>query len=68
MEAACQAAAAATAVVSVEVPYKDFLSLVGNVDIIFDDAWKTHVHYFSTAVVCIIKLYTGLVLDQIVLS
>ncbi|KAH7952765.1 hypothetical protein HPB49_000959 [Dermacentor silvarum] len=71
MVAACQAAATATEMASVEVVktlYKDFLSLVGNVDIIFDGTWKTRGHKSNIAVGCIIELYTGLVLDHIVLS
>lgn len=68
---ACQAVARATEKASVEVVktlYKNFLSPVGNVDVIFDGTWKTRGHNSNTAVGCIIELYTGLVLDHVVLS
>ncbi|CAN7983167.1 unnamed protein product [Ixodes pacificus] len=71
MVQACQAAATATEAASVEVVkdvYESFLNPAGNVDIIFDGTWKTRGHNSNIAVGCILELYTGLVLDHVVLS
>lgn len=71
MVKACQAVATATEAASVKVVkdlYKDFLNPTGNVDVIFDGTWKTRGHNSNIAVGCIIELYTGLVLDHVVLS
>ncbi|CAN7981564.1 unnamed protein product, partial [Ixodes pacificus] len=71
MVQACQAAATATEPASVEVVkdvYESFFNPAGNVDIIFDGTWKTRGHNSNIAVGCILELYTGLVLDHIVLS
>ncbi|KAM7306501.1 hypothetical protein ISCGN_010204 [Ixodes scapularis] len=71
MVQACQAAATATEAASVEVVkgvYESFLNPPGNVDIIFDGTWKTRGHNSNIAVGYILELYTGLVLDHVVLS
>ncbi|CAN7947863.1 unnamed protein product [Ixodes hexagonus] len=71
MVQACQSAATATEAASVEVVkdvYESFLNPAGNVDIIFDGTWKTRGHNSNIAVGCILELYTGLVLDHVVLS
>ncbi|KAL1477550.1 hypothetical protein MTO96_035656 [Rhipicephalus appendiculatus] len=67
----CQEAATATEKASVEVVktlYKDFLSPVGNGDVIFDGTWKTRGHNSNIAVGCIIDLYTTWCWIHIVLS
>lgn len=67
---ACQAATTATQKASVEVVktlYKNFLSPVGNVDVIFDGTWKTRGHKSNIGVGCI-ELYTSLALDHVALS
>ncbi|XP_070395670.1 uncharacterized protein [Dermacentor albipictus] len=71
MVKACQAVATATEAASVKVVmdmYKNFLNPPGNVDVIFDGTWKTRGHNSNIAIGCIIELYTGLVLDHVVLS
>ncbi|KAH7943987.1 hypothetical protein HPB52_014151 [Rhipicephalus sanguineus] len=68
MVGACPAVARATEKASVKVVktlYRNFLSPLGNVDVIFDGTWKTRGHNSNIAVGCIIELYTGLVLDHV---
>lgn len=48
--------------------YTTLLNTVGNMDLIFDGTWKTCGPNSNIAVGCIIELYTGRVLDHVVLS
>ncbi|CAN7982563.1 unnamed protein product, partial [Ixodes pacificus] len=69
MVQACQAAATEAASVKVvKDVYESFLNPAGNVDIIFDGTWKTRRHNSNITVGCFLELYTGLVLDHVVLS
>ncbi|KAG0410553.1 hypothetical protein HPB47_012323, partial [Ixodes persulcatus] len=46
----------------------NFLNHIGNLDIIFDETWKTHGQNSIISVGCILELYFGLVLYHVVLS
>ncbi|CAN7947575.1 unnamed protein product [Ixodes pacificus] len=67
----CESIAAASEAASVEVIkelYSDLLQPVNNIDVIFDGTWMTRGRSSRIGVGCIIEMYTGLVIDHIVLS
>lgn len=71
MVQACTSAATdceAASVVQIKELYRDFGNPPGNIDVIFDGTWLTRGHSSHIAVGCIIEMYTGLVVDHIVLS
>lgn len=67
----CESIAAASEAASVEVVkelYSDLLQPVNNIDVIFDGTWMTRGRSSHIGVGCIIEMYTGLVIDHVVLS
>lgn len=58
----------ATSVVQIKELYKGFINPPRNIDVIFDGTWLTCGHSLHVAVGCIIEMYSGLVVDHIVLS
>ncbi|KAG0415448.1 hypothetical protein HPB47_007390 [Ixodes persulcatus] len=67
----CESIAAASEAASVEVIkelYSDLLQAVNNIDVIFDGTWMTRGRSSHIRVGCIIEMYTGLVIDHVVLS
>ncbi|KAH7973926.1 hypothetical protein HPB49_007080 [Dermacentor silvarum] len=48
--------------------YRNLGTPPGNIDVIYDRTWLTRGHSSHVAVGCIIEMYTGLVVDHIVLS
>lgn len=71
MREACGATAAeceSTSVARVKELYAEFGNPPGNVDVIYDGTWLTRGHSSHICVGCIIEMYTGLVIDHVVLS
>lgn len=68
---ACMAAALQSEQRSVEIIkklYEEFDSPPGNIDVIYDGTWMTRGRRSHIGVGCIVELYTGLVIDHVVLS
>lgn len=71
MKEACSATAAEcedASVARVKELYAEFGNAPGNVDVIYDGTWLTRGHKSHICVGCIIEMYSGLVIDHIVLS
>ncbi|CAN7942945.1 unnamed protein product [Ixodes pacificus] len=71
MVQACNATATeceAASVARIKELYKDMDSPPGNIDVVFDGTWLTRGHNSHVSVGCIIEMYTGLVIDHMVLS
>lgn len=71
MREACGATAAeceSTSVARVKELYAEFGNPPGNVDVIYDGTWLTRGHSSHICVGCMIEMYTGLVIDHVVLS
>lgn len=71
MKEACCATAAeceAASVARVKELYAEFGNAPGNVDVIYDGTWLTRGHSSHICVGCIVEMYSGLVIDHIVLS
>ncbi|CAN8014554.1 unnamed protein product [Ixodes persulcatus] len=67
---ACELAAAACEAESVAVVrelYADFLNPANNIDVMYDGTWKKRGRTSHIGVGCIVEVYTGLVIDHIVL-
>lgn len=58
----------AASVVQIKELYKGFGNPPRNIDAIFDGTWLTRGHSLHVTVGCIIEMYSGLVVDHIVLS
>ncbi|CAN8008567.1 unnamed protein product [Ixodes pacificus] len=71
MVQACNATATeceTASVARIKELYKDMDSPPGNIDVVFDGTWLTRGHNSHVSVGCIIEMYTGLVIDLMVLS
>ncbi|KAH7960308.1 hypothetical protein HPB49_018599 [Dermacentor silvarum] len=71
MVEACSATATeceAASVARVKELYAEFGNLPGNIDVIYDGSWLTRGHRSHICVGSIIEMYTGLVIDHVVLS
>ncbi|MDD9361665.1 MAG: hypothetical protein PV344_01910, partial [Anaplasma sp.] len=67
---ACELSAAASEAESVQAVrglYADFLNLPNNIDVMYDGTWKKRGRTSHIGVGCIVELYSGLVIDHIVL-
>ncbi|KAG0421078.1 hypothetical protein HPB47_003020 [Ixodes persulcatus] len=68
---ACENAATDSEAASVAVVkelYTSFMNPIGNINVIFDGSWMTRGRSSHIGVGCIVKLYSGLVIDHVVYS
>lgn len=71
MQKACSATATeceGASVACIKDLYAELGNAPGNIDVIYDGTWLTRGHTSHICVGCIIEMYTGLVIDHVVLS